>query len=120
MTTEPLASDAAFVSPRRSEIVAIAAELFAARGYADTTVREIAEEAGILSGSLYHHFDSKESIVDEILSVFFEDLMTSYRTAIDEAANPREAIDGLVRVAFASLEPHRAAITVLQNDWSYL
>ena len=98
----------------------LAAELFAKKGFQATTVREIAEEAGILSGSLYHHFDSKESIVDEILSVFFEELMASYRAVIDTAGNPREAIDGLVRVAFESLEPHRAAITVLQNDWNYL
>ena len=98
----------------------LAAELFAKKGFQATTVRNIADEAGILSGSLYHHFDSKESIVDEILSAFFEELMTSYRIAIDEAANPREAIDALVRVAFGTLEPHRAAITVLQNDWNYL
>ena len=52
---------------RRDEIVALAGEMFAARGFAGTTVREIADAAGILSGSLYHHFDSKESIVDELL-----------------------------------------------------
>jgi AcrR family transcriptional regulator len=110
----------ALASERREHLVRLAADLFAKKGFQATTVREIADEAGILSGSLYHHFDSKESIVDEILSVFFEELMTSYRAAIDEASTPREAIDGLVRVAFDSLEPHRAAITVLQNDWNYL
>ena len=36
-------------------------------GFKNTTVRDIADAAGILSGSLYHHFDSKESMVDEIL-----------------------------------------------------
>jgi AcrR family transcriptional regulator len=53
---------------RREELLAIAAELFAQRGFKNTTVRDIADAAGILSGSLYHHFDSKESMVDEILS----------------------------------------------------
>src|SRR3954466_9633884 len=96
----------AVASERREHLVKLAAELFAKKGFQATTVREIAEEAGILSGSLYHHFDSKESIVDEILSIFFRELMTSCRIAIDEPSNPREAIDGLVRVAFASLEPH--------------
>ena len=35
--------------------------------------------AGILSGSLYHHFDSKEAIVDELLRDFLEDLFGRYR-----------------------------------------
>ena len=86
MTTEPLASDAAFVSARRSEIVAIAAELFAARGYADTTVREIADAAGILSGSLYHHFDSKESMVEALLRDFLDRIGPQYRDIIARVA----------------------------------
>ena len=44
---------------RREELLAIAASLFAERGFKNTTVRDIADAAGILSGSLYHHFDSK-------------------------------------------------------------
>jgi AcrR family transcriptional regulator len=69
----------AVVSERREEILAIAAELFAARGFATTTVRDIADAAGILSGSLYHHFDSKESMVDEILRRFLDEVLASYR-----------------------------------------
>ncbi|SEG62145.1 DNA-binding transcriptional regulator, AcrR family [Thermomonospora echinospora] len=107
-------------SERREHLVRLAAELFAQKGFQATTVRNIADEAGILSGSLYHHFDSKESIVDEILSGFFDEIMASYRAAIDRGQGPRETIAALVRAAFDTLEPHRAAITVMQNDWSYL
>jgi len=49
---------------RRADVVRLAGELFAQKGFRATTVREIADAAGILSGSLYHHFDSKESIAD--------------------------------------------------------
>lgn len=110
----------ALTSERREHLVRLAAELFAEKGFQATTVRNIADEAGILSGSLYHHFDSKESIVDEILSGFFTEIMASYRAVIEEGRDPRETIAGLVRVAFGTLEPHRAAITVMQNDWNYL
>ena len=41
-------------STRRDELLAIAAELFATKGFKNTTVRDIADAAGILSGSLYH------------------------------------------------------------------
>jgi AcrR family transcriptional regulator len=110
----------ALASERRDHLVKLAAELFARKGFQATTVREIADEAGILSGSLYHHFDSKESIVDEILSAFFNDLMAQNRAAVEEGGTPREVIASLVRIAFNTLEPHRAAITVMQNDWNYL
>jgi AcrR family transcriptional regulator len=110
----------ALASERREHLVRLAAELFAKKGFQATTVREIADEAGILSGSLYHHFDSKESIVDEVLSSFFDELLTANRAAIDEGGNPREMLAALVRIAFGTLEPHRAAITVMQNDWNYL
>ncbi|NDU75893.1 TetR family transcriptional regulator [Actinomadura sp. DSM 109109] len=110
----------ALASERRAHLVRLAAELFAEKGFQATTVRNIADEAGILSGSLYHHFDSKESIVDEILSGFFTEIMAAYQAVIDENDDPRDTIAGLVRVAFGTLEPHRAAITVMQNDWNYL
>ena len=72
MTADPLATDVEFVSERRAEIVAIAGDLFAEHGYAHTTVREIADAAGILSGSLYHHFDSKESMIEALLRDFLD------------------------------------------------
>ncbi|GAA2091553.1 TetR/AcrR family transcriptional regulator [Actinomadura alba] len=110
----------ALASERREHLVRLAAELFAEKGFQATTVRNIADEAGILSGSLYHHFDSKESIVDEILSGFFNELMAANRAAVDKGGEPREVISALVRICFGTLEPHRAAITVMQNDWNYL
>ncbi|MDL4771522.1 TetR/AcrR family transcriptional regulator [Actinomadura xylanilytica] len=110
----------ALASERREHLIRLAADLFAEKGFQATTVRNIADEAGILSGSLYHHFDSKESIVDEILAGFFREIMSAYQSVIDEGKNPRETIAGLIRIAFGTLEPHRAAITVMQNDWNYL
>jgi len=52
---------------RRDVILERAADLFARQGVAATTVREIADAVGILSGSLYHHFASKDEIVDAIV-----------------------------------------------------
>ena len=100
-------------------MVALAGDLFAEKGYRATTVREIADAAGILSGSLYHHFDSKESIGDEILSGFINEVLADYRTAVASAANPRAALEQIVRSTSRTLSQHRAALAMLQNDWSY-
>ena len=106
-------------SGRRADVVQLAGELFAQKGYRATTVREIADAAGILSGSLYHHFDSKESIGDEILSSFINEVLADYRAAVAAAQGPRAAIEQIVRSTSRTLSRHRAALAMLQNDWSY-
>lgn len=108
------------VSERREAILAIAAEIFAQKGFAATTVREIADAAGILSGSLYHHFDSKETMVDEIISKFINEMVASYTKIVDEVEDPAEALRELIRTAFGAILPHRAAVTVAQNESHFL
>ncbi len=52
---------------RRSEILAVSAKLFAEFGFETTSVRQIADAVNILAGSLYHHFETKEAILHEII-----------------------------------------------------
>ncbi|HEV2536064.1 MAG TPA: TetR/AcrR family transcriptional regulator [Streptosporangiaceae bacterium] len=106
-------------SGRRADVVQLAGELFAQKGYRATTVREIADAAGILSGSLYHHFDSKESIGDEILSGFINDVLADYQAAADSGGSPRDVLAQIIRSTSHTLARHRPALAMLQNDWSY-
>ena len=66
------------------------------KGFRNTTVRDIADAAGILSGSLYHHFDSKESMVDEILSTFQEELFGQYDEILAGDDDPRAKLEQAV------------------------
>lgn len=52
---------------RRAQILDAAARRFASSGYVGTSLRDVADSCGILAGSLYHHFESKESIAVELL-----------------------------------------------------
>src|SRR3981189_1141214 len=47
---------------RRRQIIAAASELFARNGFEGTSIRDIAAASGVLSGSLYYHFPSKEDL----------------------------------------------------------
>ena len=105
---------------RRAELLAIAAELFADKGFKNTTVRDIAEAAGILSGSLYHHFDSKESMVDEILSTFQEQLFAAYDEVLRSDDDARTKIERAVRLSFAAIDEHRHEVAIFQNEADYL
>ncbi len=101
---------------RRDELLGMASMLFATRGYSHTTVRDIADEAGILSGSLYHHFDSKEAMLREILEQFLGGLLSGYEEVTNSAGSPREQLDELVRVSFATIHDQPWAVALYQNE----
>ena len=69
---------------RREEILETAAGMFASSGIR-TSLKDIADACGILAGSLYHHFESKEAIIVE--------LVQRYRDELDQVA--KDALDAL-------------------------
>lgn len=103
-------------SDRRGELLDLAADMFAERGYRSTTVRDVADRANILSGSLYYHFDSKEAMVDEILRRFLDDILVVYRNVLAENKDARAQFEALVVESFRSVDHHRAAIAIFQDD----
>ena len=115
-----MSTPAGQTATRREELLAIAAELFATKGFKNTTVRDIADAAGILSGSLYHHFDSKESMVDEILSTFQEELFGHYDVILRSDADPREKLQLAVEVSFSAIDQHHHEVAIFQNEAAYL
>ncbi|MCR6031070.1 TetR family transcriptional regulator [Nocardioides sp. zg-579] len=105
---------------RRRELLSIAAELFADKGFKNTTVRDIADAAGILSGSLYHHFDSKESMVDEILSSFQAELFAAYDEVLRSDDDARTKIERAVRLSFEAIDRRRHEVAIFQNEADFL
>ncbi|MEV0919895.1 TetR/AcrR family transcriptional regulator [Streptomyces sp. NPDC049967] len=101
---------------RRAELLATAAEVFAAQGYNATTVRRIADEAGLLAGSLYYHFDSKESMLDEILSAFLDELWAGYGTVLAAGLGPAATIEALVTQSFRQIDRHGPAVAIYQKE----
>lgn len=105
---------------RREQLLAIAATLFAEKGFRNTTVRDIADAAGILSGSLYHHFDSKESMVDELLVPFQEELFGKYDAILASGDDARTKLEAAVRVSFEAIDQHPHEVAIFQNDADHL
>jgi TetR/AcrR family transcriptional regulator, cholesterol catabolism regulator len=105
---------------RREEILASAAELFARKGIKATTVREIGDAVGVQSGSLYYHFDSKDTMAREILVDFLAAIQDRYAKAL---AGARDAADALRQLILASLQLARErpyATMIYQNELAYL
>jgi AcrR family transcriptional regulator len=90
--------------------------MFAERGLRATTVRDIADSAGILSGSLYHHFSSKEEMVDELLRGFLDWLFERYQEIAATAPNPLERLKGLFMASFEAIEDRHAQVVIYQDE----
>ncbi len=105
---------------RREELLGLAGQLFADRGLRSTTVRDIADSAGILSGSLYHHFDSKESMVDELLRDFLDALFARYREIAAAGLSAAEELRQLVIASFEAIDARHTAVAIYQNEARHL
>jgi len=101
---------------RRDELLQLAATMFAERGLRATTVRDIADSAGILSGSLYHHFKSKEQMVEEVLKDFLDWLFTRYGEIVAGTTDPLERVKGLFMVSFEAIEHRHAQVVIYQDE----
>jgi AcrR family transcriptional regulator len=101
---------------RRDELLELAATMFAERGLRATTVRDIADSAGILSGSLYHHFKSKEQMVEEVLRDFLDWLFTRYQEIVGREADPLERVKGLFMTSFEAIENRHAQVVIYQDE----
>jgi AcrR family transcriptional regulator len=101
--------------PRRhDEILAAAGALFAEEGHRNTSMREVAAASGILAGSLYHHFPSKEAIAVELVEEYHADLVRAVRESEPTGPDPVANLRAFAREVAEVSHRHRAA---LQLSW---
>jgi len=73
---------------RRQVILNVAAELFSEQGYDRSSIRDIASRAGLLAGSVYHHFPSKEELYLSVHREGFRRLMEAVEAAVAAGSDP--------------------------------
>jgi AcrR family transcriptional regulator len=103
-------------SSRRDQILSIAAVQFAQSGVASTTVRDIAAAAGILSGSLYHHFESKEQMVAELLMPVMQRQVGHYRAIVAADDTAAGTLRALIKVAVTEAAQTPNQTRMIRND----
>jgi len=105
-------------SARRHEILVVAAELFARRGYEGVGVRQIADAAGILGGSLYHHFPSKRDLYVEVHAAALAGVAAEIEKEIAPLADPWDRLEAACRVHLARQVDPRSVTLPIMNDLS--
>jgi TetR/AcrR family transcriptional regulator, cholesterol catabolism regulator len=99
-------------STRRQQILDTATAVFAEKGIVGATVRDISDRAGILSGSLYHHFASKEEMISEILSPVIRSQIDEFDSIVAQYDDPVEILQLVIaaEIAQSARAPHVARI----------
>ncbi len=87
---------------RQQEVALIALELFAKKGFDATSIREIAQAAGIAKGTVYEYFTSKEQIVLVAMETFMMGFEAHLAPLLDPSRDPVETLQELVRASMGA------------------
>ena len=106
----------------RNRILGAAAKLFSARGFRGTTTRAISQIVGILSGSLFHYFQSKHEMLVEVMQEAAQSVCEQAEAIAASAASPRERLRGLIWLQLQCIagERTREFYAVLISEWREL
>ena len=96
---------------RRGELLAAAARTFAERGYAETSVAELAESLDLATGAIYHYFRGKEDLLIAICDELTEPLLEAARELPAEG-EPADRLRSLLRLWVAHVAEHRHHLLV--------
>lgn len=116
----PAAADSLFrdeLSERHREVLEGAAALFAERGYAATSVRDIGERVGLLGGSLYHYIKSKEALFVKVHDTALQVAEDRIREAVSAHQDPWARLEAAcVTMLDIQLDPQSITMP-LMNDF---
>lgn len=105
----------------RGKLLQGAARLFREKGFDRTTVRDIAREVGIQSGSIFHHFSSKEDILLAVVTEAIRFNTLRLQNAVDGIHDPVARLRALIREELESIVGDTGeAMSVLVIEWRCL
>lgn len=101
---------------REERILEVAGHVFAARGYRDASMDEIAEQSGFSKPLLYSYFDSKEGLYGAYFARVGRELQEDMRTAASPDASPAERLGAAIDAFFAFVERRRHGWEILYSE----
>lgn len=105
---------------RKTQIIEIAQKLFQEKGYASTSMRDLAKEVGIEPASLYSHFESKEGILKNICFRIAGEFFEIFEPINNSMVNPIEKLKRIFTEHIRVIVNNLDASTVFFNDWVHL
>jgi TetR/AcrR family transcriptional regulator, fatty acid metabolism regulator protein len=87
---------------KRRLILAASVRVFARKGYHTSRVGDIAEEAGIAHGLLYHYFASKEEVLETVFRENWSELLEAFRRVAGSDEPPVQQLEGIAKLLLRS------------------
>ena len=101
---------------KRKLILDAAVRVFAERGYHGSRVGDIAEDAGVAHGLLYHYFSSKEEVLRTIFVENWGQLIVRFR-AVEESDEPAgQKLEGIAKILLRTWRNDPALVTVMVRE----
>ncbi len=105
----------------RGKLLAKAAHLFKQNGFERTTVRDLAKAIGIQSGSIFHHFKTKQAILKAVLEEAIHFNTALMREALAKTATPKQRMLALVQCELEAITGDTGeAMAILVFEWRCL
>ncbi|OEU75855.1 MAG: hypothetical protein BA874_10520 [Desulfuromonadales bacterium C00003068] len=101
---------------KKDKIIDAAIDLFAEKGFNNTSTAEIAALSGVAQGTLFYHFKQKEGILCEVLDQVLQHTITGYDNISQHEKNGLECVEALLRSENLVVEQHSKKVTVLIRD----
>jgi TetR/AcrR family fatty acid metabolism transcriptional regulator len=101
---------------KRRQILAAAVRVFARKGFHTSRVGDIAEEAGVAHGLLYHYFDSKDELLETIFHETWSELLAAMRDVEESDAPAREQLRGVAAILLRSWRRDPELVRVLVRE----
>lgn len=103
---------------RRTQLLDEAARLFGTKGYAHTSMRDIAAAFGILPGSLYHHFPSKDALFEAVYAAGVAQILAAVQQAVAAHTDPWDRLQAASEAHLACLLQHQGQAVAVVSDWT--
>src|ERR1019366_5003370 len=100
---------------RRQQLVAVALEVFAQRGYRSTTMDDVAEAAGVTKPLLYQHFSSKKALYLELVDEIAQRVFAALAESTVRAEGPRQKVDYSLHAYFNLVVSDKASFHLLYD-----
>lgn len=116
---KPAAASGDGISPdRRSELIDKAARLFGAHGFDNTSMRDLAATFGILHGSIYHHFGSKEDMFITVYATGVDRFIADVEGAVAPLSDPWKRLEAACTAHLVALLTRESPAATVLADWS--
>ncbi len=107
-----------FGDDRKSQLLEDAARLFGERGYDNTSMRDIASAFGVLPGSLYHHFGSKDELFAAVYAAGVSKFIAAVTLAVEPLADPWARLEAGCIAHLETLTTGDSSAAAVLADWS--